>query len=108
MNLFSTGFYSDIDLSVKDFVIFQINQNQLGFICNQRDDEFEELRDVGTNNTNQGIPINFQTVDINVSSKININGSPFYAFDPDANTIFIKAIPRNISKFDIFQYVGKL
>jgi uncharacterized protein (UPF0261 family) len=55
-----------------------------------------------TGHANQGVPINFQTIDINISPKININGAPFFAFDPDANTMFIKAIPRTISKFDIF------
>lgn len=63
---------------------------------------------MGANNNGGGVPINFQTVDINVSTKININVAPFYSFDPDMNTIFIKAIPRNISKFDIFEIVGKL
>jgi hypothetical protein len=59
------------------------------------------LKDL-TGHSNQGVPLNFQTIDINVSLKVNINGSPFYAFDPDINTMFIKAIPRTISKFDIF------
>jgi hypothetical protein len=82
-------------------------QNQLGFVCNERDEEFEELKDL-TGHSSQGVPLNFQTIDINVSSKVNINGPPFYAFDPDVNTMFIKAIPRTISKFDIFEIVGKL
>jgi hypothetical protein len=59
-------------------------------------------------NSTQGIPINLHTVDVNVSPKINLNSAPFYGFDPDVNTMFIKAIPRNISKFDIFEIVGKL
>lgn len=83
-------------------------KSQLGFPCNERDDEFDELRDVGAGTAQSGVPINFQTVDINVSTKINLTAPPFYGFDPDVNTIFIKAIPRNISKFDIFEIVGKL
>lgn len=63
---------------------------------------------MGASNNQSGVPINFQTVDINVSTKINLSAPPFYGFDPDVNTIFIKAIPRNISKFDIFEIVGKL
>jgi hypothetical protein len=54
------------------------------------------------------VPLNFQTVDVNVSPKIDITAAPFFAFDPDSNAMFIKAIPRTISKFDIFEVVGKL
>lgn len=49
-----------------------------------------------------------QTIEINVSSSLNISGEPFFGFDPDSNTLFIKAIPRTISRFDIYQFVGKL
>ena len=60
------------------------------------------------NNPPSAIPVSNQTIEINVSSSINITGSPFYGFDPDKNTLFIKAIPRTISRFDIYEYVGKL
>lgn len=60
------------------------------------------------NNSTSAIPVSSQTIDINVSSSMNITGPPYYGFDPDKNTLFIKAIPRTISRFDIYEYVGKL
>lgn len=57
---------------------------------------------------NTGVPVHLQTLDINASSNINLAAAPFFSFDPDSFTLFIKAIPRTISKFDIFEIVGKL
>ena len=56
---------------------------------------------LGEGSQNSGVPVHLQTYDINASSNLNLNGSPFYGFDPDSFTLFIKAIPRNISRFDI-------
>ena len=57
---------------------------------------------------NSMIPVNNQTVDINVSNNINLSVAPYFAFDPDRYTLFIKAIPRTISRFDIYEFVSKL
>ena len=83
-------------------------QNCLGFVCNDREEEQDEFKEMAGSNAVLSIPVNNQTIDINVSSSINISGAPFYGFDPDGNTLYIKAIPRTISRFDIYGYVGKL
>jgi hypothetical protein len=47
-------------------------------------------------------------MEINVTSSYDLTGIPLFAFNPDENALFIKAIPRTISKFDIYEIVGKL
>lgn len=53
-------------------------------------------------NKNTPMPVANQTFEINVASNIDLSGQPFYAFDPDTNALFLKAVPRNISKYDIY------
>lgn len=78
-------------------------------MCNDREEDNDELKDIhGDGTTNMGVPVHLQTLDINASSNINLAAAPFFSFDPDSFTLFIKAIPRTISKFDIFEIVGKL
>ena len=78
----------------------------MGFVYsnNEREEEFDEMRD----NKNTPVPVANQTFEINVASNIDLSGQPFHAFDPDTNALFLKAVPRNISKYDIYEYVGKL
>lgn len=59
-------------------------------------------------NKNTPMPVANQTFEINIAPQIDLSGQPFYAFDPDTNALFLKAVPRNISKYDIYEYVGKL
>jgi hypothetical protein len=49
-----------------------------------------------------------QTYDVHMNTNYNITASPFYGFDQDLNTIFIKSVPRSISRYDIRGVIEKL
>ena len=52
--------------------------------------------------------INSQTQDIGLNQAANITQQPYFGFDPDANTLFAKNVPKSISRFDIYEVVRKL
>ena len=52
--------------------------------------------------------INSQTQDIGLNQGANITQEPYFGFDPDANTLFAKNVPKSISRFDIYEVVRKL
>jgi len=49
-----------------------------------------------------------QTYDVHMNTNYNITAPPYYGFDQDLNTIFIKSVPRSISRYDIRGVVEKL
>lgn len=61
----------------------------------------DQLKELAQNKTTP-VPVANQTFEINVASHIELTGTPFYAFDPDTNALFLKAVPRSISKYDIY------
>lgn len=49
-----------------------------------------------------------QTFDIHLNQSIDITKAPYFGFDQDQNTLFIKLVPRLISRYDIRSVVEKL
>ena len=49
-----------------------------------------------------------ETLDIHLSQYIDLTKSPYYGFDQDLNTLFIKAVPRAISRYDIRSVVQNI
>jgi len=39
---------------------------------------------------------------------VDITKAPYYGFDPDACTIFIRSLSKEISRYDIYSIVEKL
>jgi hypothetical protein len=58
-------------------------------------------------NSNLSYIIN-QTFDIHMNPLIDITKEPYFGFDQDFCTLFIKAVPRPISRYDIRSVVEKL
>lgn len=42
-----------------------------------------------------------QTFDVHLNQNIDITRYPYFGFDQDLNTLFIKSVPRSISRYDI-------
>ncbi len=42
-----------------------------------------------------------QTFDIHLNQSLDITKHPYFGFDSDVNTLFIKSVPRLISRYDI-------
>ena len=49
-----------------------------------------------------------QTAEVHLNSSIDITSSPFFGFDPDQRTLFIRALSKNISRYDIQELVEKM
>lgn len=49
-----------------------------------------------------------QAYDVHVSPQTEIHGEPYFGFDQNLNTLFIKTVPRSISRYDIRSVVEKL
>jgi len=39
--------------------------------------------------------------EINLDDNVDILGEPYFGFDPNCMTLFIKSVPKNISRWDI-------
>jgi hypothetical protein len=42
-----------------------------------------------------------QTYDVHLNPNFDITKEPYFGFDQDVNTLFIKSVPRSISRYDI-------
>lgn len=49
----------------------------------------------------QGNPRNNFHKEINLDDNIDICNEPYFGFDPNCMTLFIKSVPKNISRWDI-------
>lgn len=49
-----------------------------------------------------------QTFDVHLNQNLDITRYPYFGFDSDVNTVFIKSVPRLISRYDIRAVVEKL
>ena len=49
-----------------------------------------------------------QTIDVHANNNTEISKEPYFGFDQDANTLFIKAVPRTVSRYDIRQVAESL
>jgi hypothetical protein len=49
-----------------------------------------------------------QTYDVHLNNNFDITKSPYFGFDQDVNTLFIKSVPRLISRYDIRGIVEKV
>ena len=84
------GTYDKLNLTVKEPVIAVFIQTDVGTV--EKTEEEEE----GTANLG---PLGHQVVDVQVSQQLDLRSEPIFGFDQDMNTLFIKPIPRGISRF---------
>jgi RNA recognition motif-containing protein len=49
-----------------------------------------------------------QTYDVHMNQSLDITKEPYFGFDQDVNTLFIKSVPRLISRYDIRSVVEKV
>lgn len=49
-----------------------------------------------------------QTFDVHLNNNLDITRPPYFGFDQDVNTLFIKSVPRPISRYDIRSVVEKV
>lgn len=68
-------------------------QDKIGTICQLSEEEEQQF---STSNF-----INNQTLDINLSSSIDITRPPYFGYNPDQFTIFIRGISKEISRLEI-------
>lgn len=47
-------------------------------------------------------------MDVSLNQTVDITKEPYFGFDPDARTLFAKNVPRNISRFDIYEIARQL
>lgn len=52
--------------------------------------------------------INSQTIEVHINNAVDIIKPPFYGFDTDANTLFVRGLSKEVSKYDIKSIVEKL
>ena len=45
--------------------------------------------------------------EIELKQSFNIVGAPYFGFDPNQKTLFIRRIPKNISREEILEVVSK-
>lgn len=49
-----------------------------------------------------------QTIDVMLDSSIDISKAPYFGFDPDHATLFIKGLTKEISRHDIKATLEKI
>ena len=91
-------------------ILYTYDENNNIFEEKERD--ISQLINNNNNNNNSNNNSNDNSNDNKNNNKTNsiknFYSSPYYAFDPDQNTIFIHQIPKNISRFQILNNVKKI
>jgi hypothetical protein len=87
------GYYNAIEFRVNDLVSYFVIKSQIGNAYEQEEDE----------DTNQNFNnfLSNQTIDVMLDNSVSISKAPYFGFDPDHATLFIKGLTREISRHDI-------
>lgn len=80
------GFFEGLDLRVKDV-------HQIGTVFEQEEDEEP--------NQNFGSFISNQTIEFVLDNNSHVTKAPYFGYDPDFATLFIKGLKKEISRYDI-------
>lgn len=67
----------------------------------------EKMEENGEENVQGGIKNNFHK-EISLDDTCDIMGEPYFGFDPNCMTLFIKSVPKNISRWDIKENLIKV
>lgn len=68
---------------------------------------YDKLEEGGEEVVQGGIKSNFHK-EILIDDNVDIMGEPYFGFDPNCMTLFIKSVPKNISRWDIKENLTKL